>query len=190
MGNSKKIACVIVILIITLASFFPVLKNDFTNWDDTGYVTENNIIRSVSLVNLKSIFFSFSMTHYHPVTILSYLLEYQFFRLNPFNYHLTNFILHLLNCLLVFWMIYLLSGSIFISGLTALLFGIHPLQVESVAWISERKNLLYAFFFLGALISYLYYLRKDEKTKYFFLCLGFFILSLLSKSRQLLCLCY
>ena len=181
----KKIKIIIpafLIIIVTLISFYPSLKNDFTNWDDNLYVTENSTIRSLSPTNLKKISTAFFVTHYQPVTMFSYLLEYHFFKLNPFNYHLTNLILHLLNCLLVFWVIYLLSASIPVACLTALLFGIHPLQVESVAWISERKNLLYVFFFLGAMISYLYYLGKGKKLKYFLLCLGLFILALLSKS--------
>jgi tetratricopeptide (TPR) repeat protein len=177
-----KIIIPIFLILITLASFYPCVKNNFTNWDDNFYVTENTAIRSLSLGNLKTIFTSFFIAHYQPVTILSYLLEYHFFKLDPFYYHLTNLILHLLNCLLVYWVIYLLTGRISVAGLTALLFGIHPLQVESVAWISERKNLLYAFFYLGAIISYLYYLSKDKTTKYYILCLALFILALLSKS--------
>ena len=180
--NKPKIIIPIFLILITLASFYPCLKNNFINVDDNLYVTENTAIRSVSLANLKTISTSFFITHYQPLTIFSYLLEYHFFKLDPFYYHLTNLILHLLNCLLVYWVIYLLTGRISVAGLTALFFGIHPLQVESVAWISERKNLLYAFFYLGAIISYLYYLSKDKATKYYFLCLGLFILALLSKS--------
>ena len=170
------------IFVIVFATFLPFLKNGFVNWDDDRYVTENTIIRSLSLNNIKDIFTSFYLGHYHPITMLSYLFEYQLFKLNPFGYHLNNLILHLLNCLLVFWLIFILTGSISISLLTAILFGIHPLQVESVAWISERKNVLYAFFFLGAVISYLCYFRRGRKLKYYFLCLSLFILSLLSKS--------
>jgi protein O-mannosyl-transferase len=183
--KSKIIISIFLILIVTLISFYPSLKNSFINLDDNLYVTENKAIRSITLSNLKNISSSFFITHYLPVTIFSYLLEYHFFKLNPFNYHLTNLILHLLNCLLVFWVIYMLSGRISISCLTALLFGIHPMQVESVAWISERKNVLYAFFFLGAMVSYLYYLRKDRKLKYYFFCLGLFLLALLSKSMAM-----
>ena len=185
MKKLKIIIPVFLIIIITLAVFYPALKNNFTNWDDNLYVTANSSIRNVSWINLKTISTSFFVTHYQPVTIFSYLLEYHFFRLNPFNYHLDNLILHLFNCLLVFWVIYLLTGRIALASLTALFFGIHPMQVESVCWISERKNLLYAFFYLGAIISYLYYLRKDKALKYFFFCLGLFILSLLSKSMAI-----
>ncbi|HNW39211.1 MAG TPA: tetratricopeptide repeat protein [Candidatus Omnitrophota bacterium] len=185
MKNLKIVIPVFLILLITLFSFYPCLKNNFTNWDDNLYVTENKAIRSVSLENLKHISVSFFITHYQPVTIFSYLLDYHFFKLNPFGYHLTNLILHLLNCLLVFWLIYMLTGKIAIACLVALGFGIHPIQAESVAWISERKNLLYAFFYLGAIISYLNYLGKEEKLKYYYSCLALFSLSLLSKSMAL-----
>ncbi|MDD5129736.1 MAG: tetratricopeptide repeat protein [Candidatus Omnitrophica bacterium] len=185
MKKNKILIPVFLILAITLASFYPSLKNDFTNWDDNLYVTENKAIRSVSLENIKEISTSFFIAHYQPVTIYSYLLEYHFFKLNPFNYHLTNLILHLLNCLWVFWLIYIISGNIAIAWITAILFGIHPMQVESVAWISERKNVLCAFFFLGSLVAYLYYLKKEQAKKCYFLCLGLFILALLSKSMAI-----
>jgi len=167
---------------IIFIGFFPCLKNGFVNWDDDTYVTQNPSLRSLSSANLKNIFSSFFSGHYQPITILSFLYDYRFFKLNPFGYHLTNLILHLLNCLLVFWLIFLLTGRTTVSWVTAFLFGLHPLQVESVAWISERKNVLYALFFLGAAIYYLYYLQRERKLKYYFLSLSLFILSLLSKS--------
>lgn len=185
MKKFKIVIPIFLILVVVSVSFYPALKNNFTNWDDDLYVTENKVIQSITLENLKNISTSFFITHYQPVTIFSYLLEFRFFKLNPFNYHLTNLILHLLNCLLVFWVIYMLTGKVSISCLTALFFGIHPMQVESVAWISERKNVLYAFFFLGSMISYLYYLRKGRALKYYSLCLVLFILALLSKSMAI-----
>jgi len=112
--------------------------------------------------------------------MLSFAMEYHFFQLNPFVYHLTNLILHLMNCLLAFWMIYLLCGSAGVAFITALLFGIHPLHVESVAWITERKDVFYSFFFLWAAICYLYY-RKAESRRWYYLSLSAFILSLLAK---------
>jgi len=174
------------IFVIVFAVFLPSLKNGFVNWDDDRYVNENTVIRSLSLNNIKDVFTSFYLGHYHPVTMLSFLFDYQLFKLNSFAYHLNNLVLHLLNCWLVFWLFSMLTGNIPVSLLTAILFGIHPLQVESVAWISERKNVLYAFFFLGALIVYLRYFLSGRKLKYYFLCLFLFILSLLSKSMAVI----
>ena len=174
--------CTCLILAIVFVAFFPSLKCGLVNWDDDNYVINNTSITSISVPNLKSIFGSFFVGHYQPLTILSYLLNYQFFKLNPFGYHLTNLILHLLNCLLVFYLIYLLSRNIGVSFITAILFGIHPLHVESVAWVSERKDVLYSFFYLLSAITYLYYLTREHKSRYYLISLFLFLCSLLSKS--------
>lgn len=173
------------ILAFIFIVFSPCLKNGFVNWDDDKYIINNPVIQSASLMSLKKIFTSFVIQNYHPITLLSYLFEYHFFKLNPFYYHLTNLILHLLNCSLVFWLIFIITGRAYVSYAVAILFGIHPLQVESVAWISERKNLLYALFFLGTLISYSYYILKEKALKYYCFSLLLFILSLLSKLMSL-----
>jgi len=117
--------------------------------------------------------------------MLSYAFEYRLFGLNPRVYHATNVIVHLLNALLVFWLIMLVSGRrIRMSLIATLLFSVHPLRVESVAWISERKDVLYSAFFLSALIAYVYYVIRRKKSSYY-LSLLLFLLSLLSKSAAL-----
>lgn len=179
--NRKIILSICLIVIIPSISFYPSLKNDFVNFDDIQYVTNNRMIQDFSLENIKLIFGRFYMGHYHPLTLLSYFLEFQFFNLNPFAYHTTNLLLHLLNSLLVFWLILMMGGGTLASLVVALLFSIHPLHVESVAWISERKDVLYSFFFFGSMISYLYY-RKNHGMNYYYLSLSLFVLSLLSKS--------
>ena len=181
MKNHKILFSLCLVLALPSISFFPCLKNDFINWDDPQYVTENKTITELSWRNIKTIFSSFYMEHYHPLTLLSFALEYRFFKLNPFAYHLTNLILHLLNTLLVFWLIWMLTGRVWICLGVSLLFGIHPLHVETVTWISERKDLLYSFFFLGSLILYLAYLRGG-RGRYYVFSLTLFLLSLLSKS--------
>jgi tetratricopeptide (TPR) repeat protein len=178
----KIILWVCLIFVLVLVSFYPCLKNNFTNWDDNLYVTENTAIRSLGLANLQKISTAYFITHFQPLTILSYALEYHFFGQDAFFYHLTNLFLHLLNSLLVFWLLYFVSGSLPAAAIAAIFFGIHPLQVESVAWVSQRKTVLYVFFYLGALVSYLYYLRRNLQIKYYFFCLSLFICALLSKS--------
>jgi len=185
MRNLKVILSIGLILIITFIAFFPCLKNGFINWDDDRYVTENTIVQNLSLESVRQVFASFFVGNYQPLTMLSYLIDYRFSKLNPLGYHLTNLILHLLNSLLVFWLIYILTRKISVSLITAVLFGIHPLHVESVAWISERKDLLYALFFLGAIISYLLYLKKENKQRYYYMSIFLFLLSLLSKSMAI-----
>src|SRR3989338_7954965 len=123
-----------VVLLITAISFIPSLYNGFTNWDDGRYVTENPLIRDLSLENTGRIFSSLHHNMYKPLTLLSYSIEYHFFKLDPLGYHTTNLLFHLLNCVLVFWLIFILSKNSWVAFITAALFGIHPLHVESVAW--------------------------------------------------------
>ena len=124
------------------------------------------------------------MGNYHPLTMLSYSIEYQLFGLNPFYYHLDNLILHLLVCILIYILTYQLVSSWFIAFFTAIVFGIHPMHVESVAWISERKDLLYAFFYFFSLVVYMKY-RDSLKIKWLLFSSLLFVLSLLSKGMAL-----
>ena len=171
------------ILVITFMAFAPCLQNSFVDsWDDNTYVRKNVLIRDLSWRNVTTVFSTFILATYLPVTMLTYMVDYQLVGLKPFGYHLTNLILHLLNCLLVFWLIGLLSRNILVSFITAILFGVHPIHVESVAWISERKDVLYAAFFLLSMICYCYYSRTLKTGKAYWLAVLFFVLSLLSKA--------
>lgn len=190
-----KSCMIAIVIIVTFISYSNSLKNDFTYWDDQKFITENNDIKSFSAENLVKIFSSSYIGMYVPLTVLSFVIEYRFFGLTPFYFHLNNLLLHLLNCLLVFYFIYLLTesmkpesrgrqqekGRIIRASIVSLYFGIHPMHAESVAWVTERKDLLYSFFFLGGLITYIYYVRR-QKLKFLFVTLLLFILSLLSKS--------
>ncbi len=176
------------LILITVFVYFKSFNNQFiTTWDDHGYVTENNDIRTLhgdSLsYTLKKTFSENVLGNYHPLTMLVYCIEYQKFKLNPKPYHVTNFILHLLNTLLVFFFIWLLTQQQWVAFITALLFAVHPMHVESVAWVSELKDVLYSFFYIAALCSYIFYLNKEEKKKYFYvLTLFLFTASLFSKA--------
>lgn len=176
------------VLAITLIVFLPAIQNLFITFDDTQYVVENQFITGFSALNIRTILSGDAnhLGNYHPVTLLSYVVNYSFSALNPAPYHLTNILLHLLNTLLVFQLSLLLFTRIgsdhrlVLSAVTALLFGIHPLHVESVAWVSGRKDLLYTCFYLLSLISYLRYVDKKKISGYL-PALLFFVLSLLSK---------
>ena len=165
---------------LVLAAFAPSLSNGFINWDDDVYVTANPTIKSVSWENLRTIFGSSYTGVYIPLAIVSYSIEYRLFKLNPAGYHADNLALHVLNCLLVFWLFLLLTGSRPVSFLTALLFALHPLRVESVAWVTERKDVLYGFFFLVSLVMYLLY-AKGRSRKFYWLSLAAFLLAAFSK---------
>ena len=182
------------IIAITFISFLSSLDNGFTNWDDQEYVTNNYLIRELSWDNLKIIFTSFDKKLFsQPLVLLTFSLEYYLFQLNPFIYHLDNLLLHVINSLLVFYFIALLSKNHISALFAGIFFGIHPLHVESVAWISERKDVLSTFFFLQAAIFYLLCKEKNKRV-YYCLSLAVFILSLLSKAMTVtlpvvLCLC-
>ena len=147
---------------------------EFTNWDDGMYVVNNPIIKNLSFAGIAKMFGSFYGGNYHPLTALGNAIEYHFFGLNPMVYHLVNVVLHALNSLLVFTCILLLWPNIWVAFGTALLFAVHPMHVESVAWVSERKDVLYTFFLLIAFCNYL-------RNKSFLVVLAAFIASCLSK---------
>jgi len=164
MAKIKPIVLIALVVICAFFSLSPSLNNGFTNWDDPGYVIDNPDIKDISLKGLSNIFTTFHRGLYKPLIILSFALEYHFFKLDPLAYHITNLILHLINCVLVFVFIFILCANPWVAFISAFLFGIHPLHVESVAWITERKDMLYTLFFLGSLISYLIF-RKGQGMK-------------------------
>jgi len=165
---------------VTFLVYLPSLQNGFVNWDDNVYVYSNLFIRSFNVQLLKSAFLEFHIGHWHPLTWLSHACDYALWGLNPLGHHLTNNILHTLNTFLVVILIIRLlevyqemAGPKWTSqqlmtdrtakitaAATGLLFGLHPLHVESVAWVSDRKDLLCAFFYLLTLITYTSYLRE------------------------------
>ena len=169
-----------IILLLTFIAYSPVLNNGFTNWDDPLYVTENPLIRTFNFHHFQLWFTQPFQGLYQPLILASLAIDYSFHGLNPYYFHLTNLILHLANTLLVFIFIRKLFKNRISALLVALLFGLHPIHVESVAWITERKDVLYTFFFLIALIFYLNF-RQSEKRKYYALTMLFFILALISK---------
>ncbi len=207
--NSKYYIAAVVGL-ATFAVYLSALHNEFVGWwDDSEYVYENPYLRSFNISFLKWAFVNFYASNWHPLTWISHALDYAIWGLNPFGHHLTNHIIHAVNSFLVVILIIKLlefyhkqaigDGStifvdrpaILIAGaVTGLLFGLHPVHVESVAWISERKDLLCALFFLLSVITYSRYVTigiANQKqaswllNKRYLLSLVFFTLALLSK---------
>jgi len=170
----------IAILILTTFVFSTSLNNEFTNFDDEKYVYENNYIKDFSFHGINEIFKSYFKDEL-PVTHLSFAIDYKLWGLNPLGYHIENLFWHLLNIILVFFLIRLITKKDNLALIVALLFAIHPTRCESVAWISERKDVLYTFFYLLSLITYIYYIQKQYKLKYYFLAFIFFTVSILSK---------
>jgi tetratricopeptide (TPR) repeat protein len=178
--NNQIIRNLIIISTLTALVFLPSLNNGFTNWDDGEYVVNNPDIMGFNLHNITQIFSSTYVANYQPITMLSYMFDYQFFHLNAMAFHATNLLWHIANSLLVFLLIFYLSGSKFTGLLTALFFAIHPLRVESVAWIAERKDVMSGFFYFLTLLLYLQNL-KHPKRLFYFLSILSFTLSLLCK---------
>ncbi|TMI94541.1 MAG: tetratricopeptide repeat protein [Bacteroidetes bacterium] len=168
------------ILIITFIIYIPALSAGFVNWDDPDYVGGNNfLIRDLS--RLPELLTTPVQGNYHPLTMFSLALNFAISGENEWSYHLFNIIFHLINCFLVYRLAYLLSkNNPLVALVTSLLFAIHPLHVESVAWISERKDVLYALFFIAGHISYTKYIDTSSKKQYW-LTLLFVVLSLMSK---------
>jgi tetratricopeptide (TPR) repeat protein len=150
---------------LTVAVYRPALHNGFTNADDPAYVTDNPLIRDLSPHGARQIFTTF-YEGYHPLTLLTFAVEYQWAGLNPASYHATNIVLHMINVLLVMALVRRLTPSPALPYFVAALFAVHPLHVESVAWIAERKNVLYAAFYLAGLIAYHDYARAGGARTY------------------------
>ena len=182
--KAKLVARVLLasILLTTCIVYSNSLNNGFVKWDDDKYVSNNADFRQLDGQSILRFFSTSYLRMYQPITMISYALDYKVGKLNALTYHRTNLIFHLLNVLLVFYAILLLTKQPAIAAISALFFGIHPLHVESVAWISGRKDLFYAFFYLGSLIAYISYRKRNNSYKFYFLSILFFLLSLFSKS--------
>src|SRR6186713_2804795 len=171
------------ILLFTGICFFPMLKNHLTNWDDEYYVVQNALLRGPDWAG---IFSKPIVSNYHPITIATLAANYSMTGLDASSYLITNLLLHLINTGLVFYFIWLISGKkLWAAAFSAIVFGIHPMHVESVAWVSERKDLLYTLFFLLSLIQYWYFLA-NKKSRNLIYCFVFFTLSLLSKPAAII----
>ncbi len=175
------------ILLLTVIAFSTSIGNGFTNWDDNKYIQDNPNINDFSWHGIKTIFTSEYFDLYIPVTLFSLMAEYHWFGAAPKSYHVINLLFHLLNTALVFYFIKILSQRIEAAIIVSLFFAIHPMHVESVAWIAERKDVLFAFFYLTALIAYVKYTERKKEGKrpaslwFYFFTLAMFVLSLLSK---------
>jgi len=170
------------ILILTIIVYAGSINNDFIyQFDDDLYITNNPDVKSLTPESIGKVFTKSYVGLYLPITMLSYMIEYSLFELDPAPYHVTNLILHLACIVLVFFLIYKIKPNIYIASVVAFVFALHPMHYESVGWISERKDVLYAIFYLAGLITYLNYANK-RSLKNYLLTLLFFILSLLSKT--------
>jgi hypothetical protein len=178
-SQRQKLIVYIVLTLATLAVYWQVTQYGFVNLDDGDYVRYNRLIR----LGMKGIPLAFSTIYaqfWHPLTWISLIFDYQLYGPNAGGYHFTNIILHILSTLLLFWLFNRMTGAIWKSAFIAGLFALHPLRVESVAWISERKDVLSGFFWMLTLCLYVYYTEKPAIKRYV-LVLFSFVLALMSK---------
>jgi tetratricopeptide (TPR) repeat protein len=157
--NSIYLFCIVVLACIV---FWKTTQNGFTDWDDDLYVVKSDLIRRLDWSSFIAYFQTLTANLYTPLVTLSYAVDYHFFGLDPSGYHTTNLILHAINIVLVYVLTHRMFNRSFIAALTGLLFAIHPLNAEAVAWISSRKDLLFSMFYLLGLIAYLSYLNTKK----------------------------
>jgi Flp pilus assembly protein TadD len=169
----KTFICLLLIT-VTLAVFWQVSNYEFVNFDDDDYVSENPHVQSV--LSRQAIIWTFTATdtaNWHPLTWISLMLDYQLYGLNPAGYHLTNLLLHSANTILLFLVLLGMTGSRWRSAFVAALFALHPLHVESVAWVAERKDVLSTMFWMLTLWAYLAYTKRPGVKRYLLIILTF-----------------
>ena len=155
------------LVVLTFAAFWPVLGNGFVNLDDPSYVTKNPYIRSgVTLQAVKWALTTGHNSNWHPLTWISHMIDRRLFGLDPTGHHAVNLLLHMANVILLFAVLRRMTGSLWKSAFVAALFGVHPLHVESVAWISERKDVLSTFFWLLTMWAYARYVQRPSVLRY------------------------
>ena len=179
--EKRNVVLCLLLVVATLALYNPVNRHPFVNYDDDRYVTENpHVQNGLSGDTIGWALTAMEQGNWHPLTWLSHALDWQLFHQNPTGHHFTSLLIHATNAVLLFVFLIYSTGRIGPSWFVAALFALHPINVESVAWIAERKNVLSTFFFLAALIAYCWYARKPDWRRYLAFA-SLFILGLMSK---------
>ena len=182
--NSRRTVLVSIAMVVLIAIiYWPTLRSEFINYDDPDYVTANKLVqRGITGEGLKWAFGRLhgEATYWHPLTWISHMLDCQFFGLNPRWHHATSVLFHMANSILLLLFLKKLTGAFWPSTAVAALFAVHPLQVETVAWVTERKNLISTFFWLLASVAYVNFARAKRLGLYI-ACLALFACGLMSK---------
>jgi hypothetical protein len=181
--RQRTVLLSLLLTIVVLVFYNPVTHNRFIRFDDDGYITDNPDVRAGLTWNtVKWAFTTYQQANWHPLTWLSHALDCQLFGLNPAGSHYVNVLLHAINAILLFLLLQSATGFRWRSLMVAALFAVHPINVESVAWAAERKNVLSTVFFLLAMYAYGAYARKPGLSRYAAVA-GCFTLALLSKPQ-------
>jgi protein O-mannosyl-transferase len=164
--HRKKFLFCFGLFVLVWIAFAPALKNGFVTYDDPDYITANSHVQQgLTWQNIGWAFTTTTTVNWHPLTWLSLMLDCQWFGLNPIGHHLVSLLFHAANSLLLFLLLSRMTGAVWRSFLVAVLFGLHPMHVESVAWASERKDLLSTFFAILTLLAYVSYTRKESTSE-------------------------
>ncbi len=169
------------LIVVTLTAFWQVQHHEFINYDDGGYITKNFYVRAG--ISIKGIIWAFTDVHsgnWHPLTWLSHMLDCDLYGLSPGKHHLTDLLFHIANTLMLFLVLQRMTKAIWANAFVAVLFALHPLHVESVAWVSERKDVLSTFFWILTIGAYFYYSKRLNFNRYV-LVLLLYALGLMSK---------
>ncbi len=185
----RVITVCLILASVTLAAYWPVFRNSFVSYDDPSYVTENpHVLKGVNSADLEWAFKTNQAGNWHPLTWASHMLDVSLFGLQPAGHHFTSLLLHTVNTILLFLLLRAMTGTWWRSSAVAALFALHPVHVESVAWVAERKDVLSTFFLLLTLLAYLHYvhaLSPPAKTsaalRWYLLAAFFFACGLMSK---------
>lgn len=179
--SNKQWLITFALVVLTATAYWEIKDHTFVSYDDDVYVVSNARVQSgLSWRNAGWAFASASAANWHPLTWLSHMADVQLFGLNPAGHHLTSLLVHVANVLLLFWVLQLMTGALWQSALVAALFAVHPINVESVAWVAERKNLLSTFFWLLTMWAYVRYARQPAWNTYL-VVFASFALALMSK---------
>jgi protein O-mannosyl-transferase len=186
-GQRWRVAGLCVVLAaITFAVFGQTLQHEFVNYDDGDFVYENPVVtQGLTLKGIVWVFTHRTFAIYHPLTMFSLMADHQLYGLHAGGYHFTNVLLHTASVILLFLILRQMTGALWRSAFVAAVFAIHPLRVESVAWVAERKDVLSAFFFMLTLGAYVRYVRKPDSPGRYLVVAAAFVLALLSKPTVL-----
>ena len=177
----KLVLIGLALTLATILAYWQVAGHEFVNFDDKDYVYQNSHVQTgLTKENVVWAFTSVHASNWHPITWLTHMADVELYGLNPGGHHLSNLFIHIASTLLLLILLYRLTGSVWKSGFVASMFALHPLHVESVAWVAERKDVLSGFFWFLTLLLYAIYVQKSQ-LKFYILAIVAFALGLMSK---------
>lgn len=179
--NQKSVFIAYLLILLCLTVYFPLIQFDFLRFDEEQYVTKNPMVQAgLTWAGLKWAFTTIEAGFWQPMVWLSHMLDCEIYGMNPWGHHLTNLIIHIVNTLFLFLVLKSMTSAPGRSAFVAALFAVHPLHVETVAWVADRKDLLCAFFWFLTMMAYLFYVKKPGRLRYLTVIV-FFIFGLMSK---------